>query len=55
MFYALGHKKPKKQVLESDEEDIDEDDEGGFLEQKPKKGKFKSLISQSQIDEKKRQ
>ncbi len=45
MFYALGHKKPKKQVMQSDEEVEDEDE--GFIEQKPKRGRFKNMISQS--------
>lgn len=54
MFYALGNKRPKKAggLGEVDEEDELEDE--GFIDQKLKKGKMKTMISQSQMEEKKR-
>jgi hypothetical protein len=54
MFYALGNKRPKKAggMGEVDEEDEPEDE--GFIDQKLKKGKLKTMISQSQMEEKKR-
>jgi hypothetical protein len=57
MFYALGNKRPKKaggvgEVGEVDEEEDHEDE--GFIDHKLKKGKLKTMISQSQMEEKKR-
>ena len=55
MFYALGNKRPKKAggAGEVDEEEDHEDE--GFIDHKLKKGKLKTMISQSQMEEKKRQ
>ena len=54
MFYALGNKRPKKAEGLGEIDEEDDIEEEGFIDQKIKKGKLKTMISQSQMEEKKR-
>jgi hypothetical protein len=54
MFYAIGNKRPKMDGGLGDVDEEDELEDEGFIDQKLKKGKLKIMISQSQMEEKKR-